>query len=100
MSWDSRALDSPAVRANHYFYLLIFRIFEFWKKKERNISHTEFCVGDLVHGLTKPQPMCVCVCLQQDKEKVQSFGLFLAPGELKEIKKTQKQEKVVEGQLK
>jgi hypothetical protein len=44
--------------------------------------------------------MCVCVCLQQDKEKVQSFGLFLAPGELKEIKKTQKQEKVVEGQLK
>lgn len=89
MSWDSRALDSPAVRANH-FYLLIFRIFEFWKKKERNISHTEFCVGDLVHGLTKPQPMCVCVCLQQDKEKVQSFGLFLAPGELKEIQKKTK----------
>ena len=43
----------------------------------------------------------MCVCLQQDKEKVQSFGLFLPPGELKEIKKKKKKkrEKVVEGQL-
>jgi hypothetical protein len=70
------------------------------KKGKKHFTHRILCGGFSTWANKAATNVCVCVCLQQDKEKVQSFGLFLAPGELKEIKKTQKQEKVVEGQLK
>jgi hypothetical protein len=99
-------LRQPRIRLTRgarkpFLPFLIFRIFEILiKKRKKKHSHTEFCVEDVRTCANKAATnVCVCVCLQQDKEKVQSFGLFLAPGELKEIQKKQKREKVVEGQL-
>ena len=102
MSWDSRTLDSPVVRANHFYLFLIFRIFSnFEKIRKETFTHRILCGGCSTCANKAATNVCVCVYNKTRKKfnPLAFFCLLVSSRKFKKKTKKQKREKVVEGQL-
>ena len=88
MSWDSRTLDSPVVRANHFYLFLIFRIFSnFEKIRKETFTHRILCGGCSTCANKAATNVCVFTTRQGKSSILWPFSAsWWAQGNLKKNK--------------